>query len=55
MENVLFARFDVENCENKFNLENKFNKIEEFKNSKISLDIHNAFPDAKLIDVKDEE
>ena len=37
------------------NLENKFNKIEEFKNSKISLDIHNAFPDAKLIDVKDEE
>ena len=37
------------------NLENKFDKIEEFKNSKISIDVHNAFPDAKLIDVKDEE
>ena len=37
------------------NLENKLNKIEEFKNSKISIDVHNAFPDAKLIDVKDEE
>jgi DNA polymerase-3 subunit gamma/tau len=37
------------------NLENKSNKIKEFKKSKISIDIHNAFPDAKLIDVKDEE
>ena len=37
------------------NLESKSNKIKEFKKSKISIDIHNAFPDAKLIDVKDEE
>jgi len=37
------------------NLENKSNKIEEFKKSKIGEDIQNAFPDAKLIDVKEEE
>ena len=37
------------------NLEDKNKKIEEFKKSKISIDIQNAFPDAKLIDVKEEE
>ena len=37
------------------NLENKSNKIEEFKKSKIAEDIQNAFPDAKLIDIKEEE
>jgi DNA polymerase III subunit gamma/tau len=36
------------------NLENKSNKIEEFKKSKIAEDIQNAFPDAKLIDIKEE-
>jgi len=37
------------------NLENKNNKIEEFKKSKIAQDIQKAFPDAKLIDLKEEE
>ena len=37
------------------NLENKSSKIEEFKKSKISIDIQNAFPDAKLTDVKEED
>ena len=37
------------------NLENKNNKIEEFKKSKIAKDIKKAFPDAKLIDIKEEE
>ena len=36
------------------NLENQSNKIEEFKKSKIAEDIQNAFPDAKLIDIKEE-
>ena len=37
------------------NLEDKSNKIEEFKKSKIVKDIENAFPDAKLIDIKEED
>ena len=37
------------------NLENKSNKVEEFKKSKIAQDIQKAFPDAKLIDLKEEE
>ena len=37
------------------NLENKIIKIEEFKKSKIAQDIQKAFPDAKLIDLKEEE
>ena len=37
------------------NLENKSNKIEEFKKSKAARDIQKAFPDAKLIDFKEEE
>jgi len=37
------------------NLENKNNKIEEFKKSKIAQDVQKAFPDAKLIDLKEEE
>ena len=37
------------------NLENKNNKIEEFKKSKIALDVQKAFPDAKLVDLKEEE
>jgi len=37
------------------NLENKSNKIDEFKKSKIAQDIQEAFPDAKLIDLKEEE
>ena len=37
------------------NLENKNNEIEEFKKSKIAQDIQKAFPDAKLIDFKEEE
>ena len=35
--------------------EDKSNKIEEFKKSKIAQDIQKAFPDAKLVDFKDEE
>jgi DNA polymerase III subunit gamma/tau len=37
------------------NLENKNNIIEEFKKSKIAQDIQKAFPDAKLVDLKEEE
>tara|TARA_Y100000389_G_scaffold106672_1_gene103622 strand:- start:4389 stop:6062 length:1674 start_codon:yes stop_codon:yes gene_type:complete len=37
------------------NLEHKSNKIEEFKKSKIALDVQKAFPDAKLIDLKEDE
>ena len=37
------------------NQEVKSNKIEEFKSSKIAKDIQEAFPDAKLIDLKEEE
>jgi DNA polymerase III subunit gamma/tau len=37
------------------NQEDKSNKIKEFKKSKISQDIQKAFPDAKLIDLKEEE
>ena len=35
--------------------EDKSNKIEEFKKSKIAQDIKKAFPDAKLVDFKEEE
>ena len=35
--------------------EDKSNKIEEFKKSKIAQDIQKAFPDAKLVDFKEEE
>ena len=37
------------------NLEDKSNKVEEFKKSKIAQDIQKAFPDAKLIELKEEE
>ena len=37
------------------NLEDKSNKVEEFKKSKIAQDIQKVFPDAKLIDLKEEE
>jgi DNA polymerase-3 subunit gamma/tau len=37
------------------NLEDKNNKIQEFKKSKIAQDIQKAFPDAKLIDLTEEE
>ena len=37
------------------NLEDKSNKLKEFKKSKIALDIQKAFPDAKLVDLKEEE
>ncbi len=37
------------------NLEGKNNMIEEFKKSKVAQDIQKAFPDAKLIDLTDEE
>ncbi len=37
------------------NLEDKNNKVEEFKKSKIAQDMQKAFPDAKLIDLKEEE
>ena len=37
------------------NLEEKSNKIEDFKKSKIAKDIQAAFPDAKLIDLKEEK
>ena len=37
------------------NLENKDNMIEEFKKSKVARDIQKAFPDAKLMDLKEEE
>ena len=35
------------------NLEDKNNKIEEFKNSKVAQDFKKAFPDAKLINLKE--
>ena len=37
------------------NLEDKSDKIEEFKKSKIAQEIQKAFPDAKLVDVQEEE
>ena len=37
------------------NEEDKKNKIEEFKKSKMAQDVLKAFPDAKLIDLKEEE
>jgi DNA polymerase III subunit gamma/tau len=37
------------------NLEDNINKIEEFKKSKVAQDIQKVFPDAKLIDFKEEE
>ena len=37
------------------NLENKSNKLEEYKKSVIAKDIQKAFPDAKLVDFKEEE
>ena len=37
------------------NLENKDNMIEEFKKSKVAQDIQKAFPDAKLIELTEEE
>ena len=37
------------------NQEGKNNMIEEFKNSKVAQDIQKAFPDAKLIDLTEEE
>ena len=37
------------------NMENKSNEIEEFKKSKIANDVQDAFPDAKLIDFREEE
>ena len=37
------------------NLEDKSIKVDEFKKSKIAQDIQKAFPDAKLIDLKEEE
>jgi len=37
------------------NLENKRDMVEEFKKSKIAQDIKKTFPDAKLIDLKEEE
>ena len=36
-------------------LENKHDIIENFKKSKLAQDIQKAFPDAKLIDLKEEE
>ena len=36
-------------------IENKINKIDEFKKSKIAKEIENAFPDAKLTDIKEEK
>ena len=37
------------------NQENKNNKIDEYNKSKIAQDIRKAFPDAKLIDLKEED
>ena len=37
------------------NLENKDNMIEKFKKSKVAQDIQKAFPDAKLVDLTEEE
>ena len=45
--------FDSENDEK--NQEDKNNMIEEFKKSKVAQDIQKAFPDAKLIELTEEE
>ena len=37
------------------NLEDKSKKVEDFEKSKIAKDIQNAFPDAKLIDLKEQD
>ena len=37
------------------NLENKNNFVEEFKKSKIAKDMQKTFPDAKLVDLTEEE
>ena len=37
------------------NLENKNNRIEQFKKSNVAEDVKKNFPDAKLIDLKEEE
>ena len=37
------------------NLEDKNNKIEEFKNTKVAQDFKKAFPDAKLINLKEDD
>ena len=37
------------------NQEDMINKIEEFKKSKTAKEIQNAFPDAKLVELKEEE
>ena len=37
------------------NLKDKSDKIEEFKKSKVAQDIQNTFPDAKLIDLKEDK
>ena len=37
------------------NLEDKSNMIHEFKKSKAAKEIQKAFPDAKLVDLTDEE
>ena len=37
------------------NLESKSDQFKEFKDSKISKEIEKAFPDAKLIDIREEE
>ena len=47
-------RWDAKSIYEK-NLEDKSNKVEEYKKSKIAQDIQEAFPDAKLIDLKEEE
>ena len=36
------------------NEESKNEKIQEFKKSKIAMEIEEAFPDAKLVDLKEE-
>ena len=37
------------------NIEHQNNQIEEFKKSKIAIEIKKAFPDAKLIEIEDKE
>ena len=37
------------------NLEEKTSKLHEFKKSKVAQDIQKAFPDAKLVDLKEGE
>ena len=41
--------------DNEKNLDDKNKVIEEFKKSKLAQDIQKAFPDAKLVDLKEEE